>query len=210
MACPSIRSLSSGVFLIGGSQNETRPPRISPFRRRKREAPDIGPRIVACPDAPDPPRRPTQILTNRWACACIRGPLDQPAPSKPSGWDHLFSPSPQKVSDTSREIRIVAAPAHLLPPQKLAVSSTAQQKDHPTCRPACPGAAVCYFLRPQRPRGLPGTFHAKGPSTGYPGKNGLLAQPLPFHTFCFVLSTTYLTIYYSLLQTTVILWVQPP
>lgn len=45
--------------------------------------------------------------------------LDQPAPSKPSRWDHLFSSSPEKVSDTSREIRIVAAPAHLLPPSEI-------------------------------------------------------------------------------------------
>lgn len=104
-------------------------------------------------------------------------PLDQPAPSKSSGWDHLFSPSPEKkLSDTSREIRIVAAPAHLLPPQKLAVSSSSQQKDHPTCRPACLAAARLLFSPiPTATRLTCGTFHDEGPSTGYPGKNGLLA-----------------------------------
>lgn len=219
VASPPIRTVSLGVFLIGGSQNETRPPRISPFRRGKREAPDICPRIVACPDAPVPPRRPTQILTNRWACACIRRPSTNPHPQNPLDGITSLSSSPEKVSDSSREIRIVAAPAHLLPPQKLAVSSTAQQKDHPACRlacrlacrPACPAAALCYFLRSQRPRGLPGTFHAKGPSTGYPGKNGLLAHPLPFRPFCFVLSTTYLSVHQSFFPSTLVIpWGQPP
>ena len=106
------------------------------------------------------PMRPTPLVAPRkFSQTC--GPASASALPRPTRtlkplW--MGSPplpiSPPKVSDSSREIRIVAAPAHLLPPQKLPVSSAAQQKDHPACRPACPGAAVCYFLRSQRPLGL--------------------------------------------------------
>lgn len=63
-------------------------------------------------------------------------PLDQPAPSKSSGWDHLFSPSPEKkLSDTSREIRIVAAPAHLLPPSEIGSLQLLAAKGPPNLSP---------------------------------------------------------------------------
>lgn len=156
MACPAIRSFSLGVFLIGGSQNETRPPRISPFRRSKRAAPDIGPRIVACPDAPGPPRRPTQILTNRWACACIRRPSTNPHPQNPlDGITSSLHP-PRKNSLIPAE-RFGSSPRPRISCPLRNCPSPAPRSKRTTQPVALPVLLppVCYFLRSQRPRGSP-------------------------------------------------------
>lgn len=142
-----------------------------------------------------PPRGPTQILKKPVGLHLRLWSLNQPAASKPSLWDHLFSPSPKKVSDSSREIRIVAAPAHL-PPLRNCPSPASRSK-RATQPVALPVLCRSLLFSPIS-RATRRTFRVKGSSRGYPGKNGLLAQPLSFHSLlCFVY---YPSIYLSFLH----------
>ncbi|KAH8750205.1 hypothetical protein F5883DRAFT_227063 [Diaporthe sp. PMI_573] len=130
-----------GLFLIRPSQNKPTPQPISPFRPGKRRAPDIGPPYLCTPRCVPPPESP-HANSHKPAGLRIHPPsLDQPAPSNPSRWHHLFSPSPKKVSDTTREIRIVAAPAHLLPSPSLrnwpSPASRSKRTTRPVALPAC-------------------------------------------------------------------------
>jgi len=187
-----------GLFLIRPSQNKPTPPPISPFRPGKRRAPDIGPPYRCTPRCVPPPESP-HANSHKPVGLRIHPPsLNQPAPSNPSRWHHLFSPSPKKVSDTTREIRIVAAPAHLLPPHPSEIGRLQHRaaKGPPGLLPSLP--VVLFFSPVTTATRL--AFHAGPPSTGYPGEDGLLAQPLPFHPSCFILSDVCLPTFYSLLQ----------